>query len=471
MNLALVPSFIVHFIALMNLIEILKKPEGKILEFKRDLSSPNGVIKTIIAFANTAGGTVLIGVEDGTRNVRGINSPLDLEERLANLISDRISPKIVPNIEILSWRTTQVLLVEVYPSPNRPHYLTQMGVDKGTYVRVGSTNRKADQDLIDELGRFSRRQTFDEQPMPGLEPKNLDFAAASQAFASVRKLKPSDLEILRLIGDHQGSKVPTVAGMLLFGTDRHLHFPDAWIQVGRFGGLDKTKILDHSEIRSFPSSSVEDAISFVQKHTIYGADIGPMKRSDHWNLPPAAVREAIINAVVHSDYSQRGAPIRISIFDDRLEVENPGLLPFGLTLEDLPNGISKLRNRIIGRVFQTLGLIEQWGSGIQRMTSACLDSGLPAPMFEEIATRFRVTIYTATVSEVILDELDEIILTHLDGGVGLSTSEISKFIGLTSRATRTRLAKLTGRGLIREIGTSPRDPRRRYFLVGKYQPS
>jgi predicted HTH transcriptional regulator len=77
------------------------------------------------------------------------------------------------------------------------------------------------------------------------------------------------------------------------------------------------------------------------------------------------VREAVINAVVHADYAQQGAPIRLSIFDGRLEIENPGLLPFGLTIEDLRKGISKLRNRVIGRVFRDLGLIEQWGSGIQ----------------------------------------------------------------------------------------------------------
>src|SRR5256885_3973776 len=122
--------------------------------------------------------------------------------------------------------------------------------------------------------------------------------------------------------------------------------------------------------------------------------MGRVRREEHWSVPPVAVREAIINAVVHADYSQRGAPIRISIFDDRLEVENPGLLPFGVTVEDLPRGISKLRNRVIGRVFHALGLIEQWGSGIQRMTAACRDAGLAAPVFEEIGTRFRVTIHT-----------------------------------------------------------------------------
>jgi len=288
-------------------------------------------------------------------------------------------------------------------SPSRPHHLIQEGPTTGVYVRVGSTNRRADAELIEELRRFARGEGFDEQPLPGHDSEALDFRAASESFAPFRKLARRDLETLRLVTDHQGRKVPTVGGMILFGIDRQRHFPDAWIQAGRFAGTDRSHIADRTEIRSLPAHAVVEAITFVQKHALFGAEIGRVRRRERWSLPPAAVREAIINAVAHTDYSQRGAPIRLSIFDDRLEIENPGLLPFGLTLDDLPRGVSKLRNRVIGRVFHTLGLIEQWGSGIQRM--------------------------------------------------------------LSPRATRTRLARLVGRGLVREIGTGPQDPQRRYYLA------
>jgi len=87
------------------------------------------------------------------------------------------------------------------------------------------------------------------------------------------------------------------------------------------------------------------------------------RRRDLPLLAPAALREAVVNAVVHADYSQSGSPIRVAVFDDRIEIENPGLLPFGLTIEEIQRGASKLRNRVIGRVFHELGLIEQWGSG------------------------------------------------------------------------------------------------------------
>ena len=448
----------------MDLIDLLKRPEGKTLEFKRDLSSPDGALRTIAAFANTAGGILLIGVEDRTARVRGVTDALDLEERLASLISDSIEPRLAPDLEILPWRRTHVLAVQVYPGASRPHHLKREGSERGTYIRVGSTNRRADPEMIRELRRTARGEAFDEQPMPELDSEALDFRVASESFAPGRTLDRRHLETLRLTVRHQGRVVPTVGGLLLFGKDREEHFPDAWIQVGRFGGTDRSRIIDRAEIRSHPIRAIDEAIAFVEKHTVRGAEIGRMRRVERWNLPPAAVREAVINAVAHADYAQRGAPIRIAIFDDRLEIENPGLLPFGLTVDDLTHGVSKLRNRVIGRVFHEIGLIEQWGSGIQRMTAACREAGLAVPRLEEIATRFRVTIFTAPVAEPSVDPTDQKILAALSDGSGRLTSEIAPLIGLTPRATRTRLARLVGAGLLREIGTGPQDPKRRYVL-------
>src|SRR6185503_19236635 len=234
---------------LMDLMELLKRTEGKTLEFKRDVSSPDGVLRSLVAFANTAGGSLLVGVEDKTRHVRGVKDLLAAEERLANLISDCIAPRLVPELEVLPWRRTHVLAVQVYPSPTRLHYLKSAGLDAGTYVRVGSTNRKADRDLVSELRRFVRGEAHDEQPMPDLNSEAIDFRAASESFLAVRKLRRADLESLHLVTHYQGRKVPTVGGILLFGEERQRYFPDAWIQAGRFDGPDRSRIQDHAEIR------------------------------------------------------------------------------------------------------------------------------------------------------------------------------------------------------------------------------
>ena len=299
----------------MDLTEILREPEGKTVEFKRDLSSPNPFLRTVVAFANTAGGTILIGVENGTRRIRGVVSPLTLEEKAANLIADSVSPQLLPDIELLRYGHRHVLAIRIYPSANRPHYLGPEPAT-GAYVRVGSTNRRADEALIAEMRRFSRSESFDEQPMPGLDSEAIDFRAASESFAEFRRLRRRDLDTLRLCAIHQGRRVPTVGGMLLFGSDRLAHFPDAWIQAGRFEGADKTHIADQAELRMPLVDAIPAALAFVERHMASAVEIGPVRRTARWTVPPVAVREALINAVAHADYSQRGAPLRVAIFDE-----------------------------------------------------------------------------------------------------------------------------------------------------------
>lgn len=458
----------------MDILKLLTKPEGKTLEFKRDLSSPGGVLRSIIAFANTAGGILVVGVDDKSHNIRGVADPLKMEERIANLVSDTIHPKILPEIDIIPWRDTYVIAIRVYPGSCRPHYLQKHGKDAGVYVRVGSTNRRADTETIQELERVGLNESYDELPMIDLCSEALDFRAASEQFSAVRQIKPKDLETLNLVTTYQGQKVPTIAGMILFGKEREKYFPNAWIQAGRFDGVDKTSIIDSVEIRDYPVDAVERAVSFIEKHATRAITIHRVRHSVKWSIPQHAVRESIVNAVVHADYSQHGSPIRIAIYDDRIEIENPGLLRFGLTVSDIKSGISKLRNRTIGKIFNLLGLIEQWGSGIQRIMSSCQKSGLPQPLFQEIATHFRVTLFTVPQSSHAqrlsqYDKTDRAILMLLTKKQeqGLTTSHIAKHIKLSTRATRTRLLKLIENGDIVDLASSENDPNRQYYLSEK----
>ena len=125
-------------------------------------TAPKGFLRTVVAFANTSGGTLLIGVEDRSGHIRGVTEPLSLEERAVNLISDSIRPRLLPDLEIVSYRNTQLLAVRIYPSSMRPHFIARAGLEAGTYVRVGSTNRRADADLIAEMQRFASSESFDE---------------------------------------------------------------------------------------------------------------------------------------------------------------------------------------------------------------------------------------------------------------------------------------------------------------------
>lgn len=447
----------------MNVEKLLKSTEGKTLEFKRDLSSPTGVLRTIIAFANTAGGTVILGIEDKSKNICGVENPLEIEEKLANLIADCISPQIIPEVEVFLWRNSYLLAIQIFPSSVKPHYLKKQGVEKSTYIRVGSTNRLADNTMRSELQRVRIDDSFDKQAMTELNSEEIDFRVASELFEPIKKLNKQDLLSINIITKYQNKQVPTVGGEILFGRNRLQYFPDAWIQVGRFKGVTKTEILDTQDIVSYPILAIDSVMDFVQKHAMQAVEIKEVRNTKTWNVPMVAIREALINAVVHTDYSQQGSPIRISIFDNQIEIENPGLLMFGLTVDDIKRGLSKLRNRVLGQVFYRLGLIERWGSGVRRIIDSCIETGFKEPKFEELGTHFRVTIFTEVVNKPLLDEIDQKIITALKKSNGLTTKEVADKIKKSQRTARTRLLGLIEKGVVVELTKNANDPGRRYY--------
>ena len=447
------------------LTEFLSRQEGKTLEFKRDLSSPVGLIKTIVAFANGAGGTVLVGVTDRTLAVRGLPEPLKEVERLANLVSDRIEPRLAPELEVVPWRKTHVVVVHVFPSPSRPHYVKRLGPEAGTFVRIGASTRRADPAQIEELRRFSRGGTFDEETRPGFDTEAIDFRAASECFAPVRVLRRADLRTLGLTALHQGREVPTNGGILLFGVQRAEVFPESVLRTGCFSGTDRSEILDSAEVSVPLPLAVTEVLRFVARNTRRALRVNGARHEEVSEYPILAVREAVTNAIVHADYAQRGSPLRVAIFTDRIEVDNPGGLLPGLALPDIRRGVSKLRNRVIGRVFHELRLIEQWGSGIPRMVRACREAGLPEPVFEELGAGFRVTLFRVPTGAPELDALDQDVLELVRERDGASTKDIAAESGRTVRAMRARLRRLVELGLLVVVGQGPHDPHRVYHVA------
>ncbi|MCA8981231.1 MAG: putative DNA binding domain-containing protein, partial [Planctomycetes bacterium] len=437
----------------------------KTLEFKRDASSSGPILRTLSAFSNTAGGTLLLGVRDRTREVVGVADPLEVEEQIMSIAADGIRPQILPEVEIVSVRKVSLVVVTVFPGPRRPYYLASQGRDAGSFVRVGSTNRRASAELLAELERTSRNVAFDEEPMTRLTVEDLDLDLARARFANRKKLGARDLLALNVLTRHGRHQVPTVGGVVLFGRDRLQHFPDARIRLARFAGTDRARITDRIEAETDPVQAIEEALAFLRRSTALGMAVEGARRRDLPQYPPVALREAVINAVAHADYSQVGSPIRIAVFDDRVEIESPGLLPFGLTIEEMQRGVSKLRNRVIGRVFHELGLIEQWGSGIRRMSEACAEMGLSAPTFEEFGTCFRVTLHSRAQRAHSPGGTAGSILELLKDGVERSTAKIAAALGVTPRTTRTHLKRLVEAGLVVEIGRSKSDPTKVYRVV------
>jgi ATP-dependent DNA helicase RecG len=445
--------------------ELLIKNEGKTLEFKENTKSLSSIIKTIIAFANTAGGTIVIGVEDKTKNIIGVSSPLDEEEKLANVISDSIAPLLVPEIEIQTYRNKELVIIHVYHTAG-PFYLKTLSPEQGTYIRFGSTNRVADRDTLQSLKDFARNRYFDETPYLQGKINNLNWEIINNLFQKTNsKITPQKAENLGLTTQHANKDYPTFGGIILFGTNRLQLFPEAIIRCARFLGSDKLEILDQIDIEVYLPLAIEEAIIFIRRNTAMSAEFGELARADIPQYPPFAIREAIVNAVVHSDYSVKGIPISIAIFDNRIEITNPGGLPFGLTIEKAIAGASRIRNRVIGKVFYRLKWVEQWGMGLKRIIQSCIDRGLEKPKFEELNNQFKVTIYGVKKHKIALGPWEIVLVKYLKKHEKISTKEAALLWNVTGRTARLRLIKLIDEGIIQKTGTSLRDPKSGYILM------
>ncbi|MFA5250774.1 MAG: ATP-binding protein, partial [Parachlamydiales bacterium] len=413
---------------------------------------------------NTSGGIIIIGVQDKSKEILGLKNPLLEEEKLANAISDSISPLIVPEIELVSYRNKELLIIRV-PHVIGPFFLKKEGLDHGTYVRFGSTNRLVDEEMMASLKLIASNRTFDELPFQG----EIDNELAKTAFQWVKKeLNNKTYQMLGIYTDHFGKQVPTIGGILLFGKNRQESFPDAIVRLACFQGNTKEKIIDSIEIISALPFAVSESIKFIERHVSVEAKIGKIFRTDIPQYPPFAIREALINALVHTDYSMKGCHIQVAIFANRIEITNPGGLPFGQTLKKALSGYSRLRNRVIGRVFRELKLIEQWGSGLQRIIETCKKIGLQDPLFEEENNQFRITLFSSRKTKVSMNVWEKKLVDYLQANASIKPQEAAKLWKISDRAARNRLKKMIVGGFIVRISTSEKDPYSIFVLAEKY---
>lgn len=446
---------------------LLQQEEGKTLEFKENATSLTRILQTIIAFANTAGGTLVIGVRDNSKKVVGVDDVLKQEERIASAVADSITPLMIPNFQFHTWRGRDVLLIEVAHCYG-PYYLKSKGIDKGTFVRFGSTNRLADRLTITTMKRLADHQTFDELPHLRAKQQDIDFEFAKKCFAAVNKsFTVKTAKSLDVLIEHQAQYYPSNAALLLFRKNHSRFFPDATVRCGLFAGTTKTKILDQKDIHLPLPEALTAALTFIHRHTSVESDIEQYQRIDTPQYPPVVIREAVTNAILHADYSIKGVSIHIAIFTDRLEITNPGALPFGLSLEKALSGISQLRNRVIGHVFRELQLIERWGSGLGRMIETCAQQGIKPPTFEECDNYFRVTLYhersTLQLSVAWQQALVDYLLQHHK----ITPKHASKLWQVTDRTASSRLAALRDQGIITEVSVNPYDPKKHFVLTGQ----
>lgn len=444
--------------------ELLKQNEGKTLEFKENADSLDRIVRAAIAFANTAGGIILIGVRDQTRELVGLQDPLLEEGRIANALAHLVEPLLIPDIEIVSYHNKELLLIRI-AHQGGPFFIKKLGKDKGTYVRLGSTNRLADTETLQALILLSKNVSFDQLPCLDAEETDIDWRVAEDLFKRVKKgLTKANAKDIGLIISKSRAYHPTNGGILLFGFNRLRYFPDAIVRCARFAGIERESIIDELEISDLLPLAIDPVTAFIERNTRTGIEVGRIEHKKVPQYPPRAIREAITNALLHTDYAMKGVTITIGIFDDRIEFTNPGGLTFGLTMEHALEGSSRLRNRVIGRVFKELHLIERWGLGLRNIIAQCVQMGLPRPKFEELHNRFRVTLYGLRTEKMRLKPWQELLVMHLKKNGKATPTEAARIWNLSVRAARMRLKELMDAGVIKRIASSEKDPTAFYIL-------
>lgn len=373
--------------------------ESKNIEYKITLPDKSEkYMKTIVAFANTQGGKLIVGIDDKTHEIVGVANEIlfQLMDGIANAISDSCMPQIIPDIEPQTIDGKTVIIVSVEAGKNRPYYLKSKGKENGTYIRVAGTSRQAFPEKIRELEMEGARISWDELTCVGYPVSKEATEKLCSNIENFREkagmtehsVKKEQLINWKILKQSEGQLLATNAYALLTSD----YFPFSKTQCAVFKGTDRAVFLDKREFTGPIYTQIEEAVDFVLRNIRLGATIDGLVRKEKYELPPEAIREMIINAHCHRNLLDESC-IQVAVYDDRLEVTSPGGLYNGLTYEEVMNGHSKIRNKAIANIFSQMGLVEAWGSGIKRIFNAAKEYDLPEPQFQEFDNMFRVELF------------------------------------------------------------------------------
>jgi ATP-dependent DNA helicase RecG len=455
--------------------ELLALREGNAVDYKLDASSPKNIVKDFVAFGNSAGGSILIGVDDD-RRVIGLEDPQDVEEAVSKAIYTSTEPRQSPRISVLTQDEKEVVLVEAQYFQGVEPLKLKRGSDLIVYERVGSNSMPVTDEVRIEQIRRERRglSDFDQLAVPGATIEDLDMDAVVAAFgARGVEVDESKLESHELAKRENGKLIPTYAGILIFGKDPNGFLPDAYLRAIRYPGSDKSgDALDSAEWRGMSLlQGVEIVERFIARNTGTAQTIPGAARRDIPHYDPSLLREILHNAVAHADFSRQGQNLNVSIFNDHMIVDSPGKLPSGMSFQALEDGVSLARNRAIMNILHSIGYVEKHGTVYAKARAAAAE-GYPIPKWSEPGPLVRVTLkpHPSALSEerrapmrLGKDDRAEEILGLLAKGER-SAAEIGESLRLTSRQAQRLLKGLEIDGVIETNGASRTSPKLRYRL-------
>ena len=405
-----------------DLLDLIRNREDSTVEFKRDDIHPDRLAKEISALLNLEGGHVVLGVEDDGEISGLARNREEVERWVMDIARENIQPAVIPTWSCVTLEDKRIVGVVGLPidAPGKP-YKAKRGGAWVTFVRVGSTSRPASREEEARLFQAARLVRHDTTSVPGTTFDSLDRDRLENYFAVVlkRDMPGTDQRAWRrtlanidLLGGDEETARATVAGLLLFGEYPNRRLPQAGITAAAFEGRDKQyHTIDEELIRgplvsllsrrkaTVQKGVIDRAVDFVARNMGTAAWLEGGRRRRKKAFPTDAVREAIVNAVTHRDYTFVGTDVEICVYSDRLEVISPGRLPNGVNVEKMKEGLRAARNELLKEILRDYGYVEHLGMGVRnRIIRSMRDHNGTVPDLIEEESRFTVRLWKTPTS-------------------------------------------------------------------------
>lgn len=385
----------------------MKLLEGMNVEFKKQFTKDT--IRTIIAFANTNGGKLYIGIDDSSRAV-GLENPDTELLMLTNSIRDSVKPDVTlfTSSKIETVDDKQIIVIEVQKGTASPYYLSEKGIrPSGVYVRQGASSVPATDAAILKMIKDSDGDNYEERRSLN---QDLEFKTLKNAFDDANiLLEEAQMKTIQIIGD---DGLYTNLGLLLSEQCQHT------IKIAVFEGTTKELFKDRYEFSGSVISQMRDSYAFLDRYNRTQSEINGLIRTDKRDYPEVAIRETLLNSIVHKDYAFSGSTL-ISVFDDRIEFVTIGGLVRGMSKDDILLGVSILRNKNLANIFYRLKWIEAYGTGIQKIIESYAKFSIK-PRIDISSNAFKIVLPNTSISEkenvmkISLNESEEKIVMILE---------------------------------------------------------
>lgn len=439
--------------------------ESECLELKRQPPNKLQIIKTAVGFCNTRGGKIIIGVDDD-QNIIGLSQTeiYNILETFDQAIFSACHPHIVPRLYVRTYEDKSIIVMEIFEGMSKPYFIHAEGVDNGTYIRLGRHTRRATSNIIQELKWQSNGVDFEKLPKYEATIEDINIKSVSD-FLKNRQNKAEviiDEQIIKsysIVTLEQGKIYPSILGLLLFGKDPQQFLSEAMIICSHFRGTSGRDSLATIDCQGTLFNQIKQAMHFIEQRLNKKFTITKLKRFEQLEIPKIAIREALLNMILHRNY-YINAPSKIAIYDDRVEFFSPGKFPGPIDKDNIKSGITYLRNPSIAKILREANYIEKLGSGFITIFDSCNALGIKEPEVIEGSSYVKCIIYRelASVSEdhlqLSVEKENAKILSMFSADISFTIQEVADFLAVSRPTAVRKMNRLIASGLIERLGST-----------------